>query len=94
MKTLRDLDLAIINALKIRNPEAILEKLYSDLILELDRTEIVEEEEKSESNIMQEQKIIKNGCAKAVKLTGFNGLLKQNYTKLCIIPSMPESSLA
>lgn len=42
-QTLRELDLAIMKALRIEQAEKVLEQLYADLILELDRTEGTDE---------------------------------------------------
>jgi hypothetical protein len=42
-QTLRELDLAIMKALRIEQAEKVLEQLYTDLVLELDRTEGTDE---------------------------------------------------
>ena len=64
-RTLGELDLRIMRALRIRNPERILEKLYEDLISELDSTEILEAD--SEMQRPDEEKIVQR-FGKAVKL--------------------------
>jgi hypothetical protein len=56
-QTLRELDLAIMKALKISKPEENLEQLYKDLALELDRTELADEEVETERT--EETRIVK-----------------------------------
>ena len=58
-KALYNLDKAISKTLGIKNPEKILEKLYQDLISELDRSETIEDYEEPEAR-SDEEKIIQH----------------------------------
>jgi hypothetical protein len=65
-RTVHELDLRIMKALRIRDSERILEKLYRDLVAELDRSEVAETDSEQPEPI-DEEKIVRR-VGKVAKL--------------------------